>query len=223
MKKLILLFVIVLFIEEMSPKPARSISGETMVWTVNYKVQEIDFRPIFDQIRRFEGGYGHDPHDAGGETYCGISRVSNPRWSGWSFIDSHKPIRYNQKFKELDNQVYNFYYHRWKHNRLDMVGNQELSDRLFNISVNLGSDVASRLLVESLNLLNINGKRYPEIKDYKGIDNNVLSVLYSCKSDSLFVESLNKTVKGLQLNRYVNICKNNPKKKRYLTAWLKRI
>lgn len=41
-----------------------------------------------------EGGYSKREEDAGGETFCGISRVYNPDWSGWEIIDT---VQENQR------------------------------------------------------------------------------------------------------------------------------
>ena len=48
------------------------------------------FEPAFDRLMQHEGGYVFDPHDAGGETFCGISRVFWPHWIGWGRIDRYK-------------------------------------------------------------------------------------------------------------------------------------
>ena len=46
-----------------------------------------DFETAFEQTMKAEGGYVHDPDDPGGETYKGIARSRNPKWTGWTNID----------------------------------------------------------------------------------------------------------------------------------------
>ena len=48
------------------------------------------FEPAFDRLMQHEGGYVFDPHDKGGETFCGISRAFWPHWVGWVRIDNYK-------------------------------------------------------------------------------------------------------------------------------------
>ena len=47
------------------------------------------FDPAFESMIRNEGGYKLHKvaGDRGGMTYAGISRVMNPQWVGWAFID----------------------------------------------------------------------------------------------------------------------------------------
>ena len=49
-----------------------------------------DFIPAKTITGGLEGLYSYDPNDPGGETWCGVSRVNNPNWSGWAIIDAHK-------------------------------------------------------------------------------------------------------------------------------------
>lgn len=49
-----------------------------------------DFSAYFPLLLLNEGGYVFDPHDPGGETWRGISRVFNPHWPGWPLIDAYK-------------------------------------------------------------------------------------------------------------------------------------
>ncbi|OUJ74928.1 hypothetical protein BXP70_09280 [Hymenobacter crusticola] len=49
-----------------------------------------DFTHYFPTLLAHEGGYCHDLQDPGGETYKGIARVSNPKWSGWPTVDAVK-------------------------------------------------------------------------------------------------------------------------------------
>ena len=83
-----------------------------------------DFEVAYNKTMAHEGGYTHDPNDAGGETYKGIARVYNGSWDGWDVIDSSKG---EPDFPEcldaiysLQTNVHEFYKENyWDVNRLD--------------------------------------------------------------------------------------------------------
>ena len=45
-----------------------------------------NFNQAFKKVMSAEGGYVNDPDDPGGETYKGVARKMNPRWSGWAIV-----------------------------------------------------------------------------------------------------------------------------------------
>lgn len=50
-----------------------------------------DFRPaLYEVVLPNEGGWANNPKDSGGETFKGIARRYNPKWSGWGEIDRLK-------------------------------------------------------------------------------------------------------------------------------------
>lgn len=63
-----------------------------------------NFDKEFEKVVFVEGGYVNDPDDAGGETYLGISRKNNPKWSGWISIDQLKK-HHPKNFKKLLKQT----------------------------------------------------------------------------------------------------------------------
>lgn len=71
-----------------------------------------DYIKIINKVLDDEGGYNKIKGDKGGETYCGISRVSNPNWDGWRIVDAHK-LKYNEKLAELNGSVTKFYYENY--------------------------------------------------------------------------------------------------------------
>jgi lysozyme family protein len=66
---------------------------------------------IINETLSIEGYYAKIKGDKGGETYCGISRVANPKWEGWKYVDKAKPLKWNQKVNNttLDKLVQDFY------------------------------------------------------------------------------------------------------------------
>lgn len=232
MKKLILLIILFLiqfsYLDEINPIPNVN-TNNYYYWVIKIEKKEnLDFYQAYDQIKRWEGGYANDPNDRGGETYCGIARNCHPNWPGWNYIDmvkSNGKINYNQKFNSLSPLVIRFYKKiYWDKSRLNEVGSQGLADELFDIGVNMGRGTAIRLLKESINLLNKNGKRHKELIINGQVTDEVISILsIYYEKGTLYHKVLIKTLNGLQLKRYIEICKNNPSQERYLVAWLKRV
>jgi lysozyme family protein len=116
-----------------------------------------DFAKYFPLLLANEGGYVFDPHDPGGETWAGVSRVFNPRWPGWPLIDAHKaqadwPQNCNiyprnklatAKLKpdaRLATAVQSFYQAQyWDSQHLGAIKNQCIASQLCDIGVNSGT------------------------------------------------------------------------------------
>lgn len=108
----------------------------------------------------FEAGYANDPADAGGETFRGISRVSNPNWRGWQLIDQVK-ARGARTAKlidaafegdtEMEQLVAVLYYRDYWRPFESLVGLDRLTAKLFDTGVNTGVSRAVKLLQAALN------------------------------------------------------------------------
>ena len=115
-----------------------------------------------------EGGYSNRKEDAGGETYKGISRRYNPDWKGWEIIDS---LKENDNFpailksqEDLEELVQEFYYNNyWKKFNGDNLP-YLIAEELLEQSVVLGTwKTAGKNLQKALNLLNRNGRLFPDL------------------------------------------------------------
>jgi lysozyme family protein len=115
-----------------------------------------------------EGGYSDHPNDKGGETYKGISRVFNPDWEGWTIIDEEKA---NANFPDclqfngdLERMVSDFYETNfWEPLHGEEIENQDLANKLFDMSVNIGLKSGVIILQYALIALNTNGNLYETI------------------------------------------------------------
>lgn len=114
------------------------------------------FETAYSNLIALEGGYSNNPHDAGGETFAGITRSNNPIWPGWLIIDAAKPqhpnivdlnktlfanttlVQYLKSFYEQ--QYWNF----------DSLTSQPVADKLFAMEVNFGKGTAVRILQQAL-------------------------------------------------------------------------
>ncbi len=186
-----------------------------------------NFEEAYYKTMGHEGGYVHDPHDAGGETYKGIARRYNSDWEGWPIIDSQKNSSYFPQCldsdDDLQDSVHAFYKVRyWDVNKLDHVQSQAVGDEMFDTGVNMGISRAAKFLQRSLNYLNRNGSLYPElIVDGKigGKSLNALDSILRGGDERVLLTMMNV----LQGQHYMNYMDSNPNQKRYARGWFKRV
>lgn len=115
-----------------------------------------DFKLSLQKTLAHEGGYVHDPIDAGGETYKGISRKAHPNWKGWNCIDNYKtqpdfPKTLDENI-ELQNQIEQFYLKNfWKRLKADKIEKQRIADSIFDFAINAGIKTSVRLAQTIIN------------------------------------------------------------------------
>ena len=187
------------------------------------------FKEALNKTLVYEGGYVNDEDDAGGETYKGISRRFNPSWVGWNIIEKAK-LEAPEKFpKILDDNIelqesladlYKQLY--WDRFWGDAISSEEITEKLFDISVNLGVKRAVIYLQEGLNLLNRNQKNYNDIGMDGVFGKNTLKVLVKYL-DSDKPDSFLKIISILQGMHYIDYMRRSPKQEKYARGWLKRV
>lgn len=175
-------------------------------------------------ISGHEGGYSNHPADKGGETYRGIARLKNPHWLGWTVIDKYKQAG---KLSDenlaadtaLQNLVLSFYKSEyWDKFKGDDINSSKTAIELFDIAVNMGVSTAVRFLQQSINILNKNGKLWPEINEDGIMGPNTLQITNQCPEVSLL-----KCLNGLQFIRYWNLCTKDKSQEVFMHGWLYRI
>jgi len=185
----------------------------------------MSFTKAMIQVRKSEGGYVNDPDDAGGETYCGISRKFFPKWQGWELIDDLK-IKYYGKLKtnykvnisEFIYKIDQFYLkYFWKPLRCDEIKNPILAEHLFDCGINLGKKSAVKFFQETFNSL-----WSPEIMG------NELKVdgLIGPKTIGALNSSNDKNWPNhfvlARITLYFDKCYDKPIKYKYLKGWVLR-
>ena len=188
-----------------------------------------NFKEALDKTLVYEGGYANDEDDAGGETYKGISRRYNPSWYGWNIIEKVKLETPEEFPRNLDDNIelqklladlYKQLY--WDRFWGDAIPSHEITEKLFDISVNLGVKRAVIYLQEGLNLLNRNQKNYNDIGMDGVFGKNTLKVLINYL-DSDKPDSLLKIISILQGMHYIDYMRRSPKQEKYARGWLKRV
>lgn len=107
-----------------------------------------DFLKAQPYILKWEGGYVNDQHDAGGETYRGISRNNYPRFAGWEIVDAHKPLNRGEFINShiLDGMVNEFYkQQQWDNLKGDHIDNQGVATYAYDFYVNAGRNAVKVL------------------------------------------------------------------------------
>ena len=108
-----------------------------------------------------EGGYSNNPADAGGETMWGIT------------IEVARTFGYTGPMRDLPRatavQIYRSRY--WLQPKFDLIDavSPALAEKLFDIGVNSGQTTGVRFLQRALNVLNQNGRAFPDIAVDGGI------------------------------------------------------
>lgn len=111
------------------------------------------------------------------------------------------------------------------------IKQQVIADELFDTAINQGKQTAVKYLQESLNLLNNNGRHYSEIKvdgylgnkTLKALDAYMFTAVISGRSVIRNTRTLLKAMNGLQFQKYLKICQNEPKQEVHMYGWLNRV
>lgn len=184
-----------------------------------------NFQTAFEIVKKNEGGYANDKDDSGGETYRGISRNNFPGWQGWAIVDRVKLKPGNidtllNSETELQTAVLKFYKSEfWDTLSLDNINDQSICTELFDTGVNMGTGIAAVFLQDSLNITNNNAKDYPDLK----VDGKIGAVTVGYTNNHKRPADVLKTLNVMQGNRYIEICKRNPKMEKFYRSWLSRV
>jgi lysozyme family protein len=163
-----------------------------------------NFEKAFHELIMIEGGYVNDPTDRGGETKYGISKRAYPN------VDIRNLTIEGAKDIYLEDY--------WKASGSHHMLNYDLALELFDTGVNMGQGISRRFLQEALNLMNRNGRDFPDLKVDGKIGPITISA-YKKVDDKILLKVLN----GLQFMRYVWICRERPDQEKYFNGWMKRI
>lgn len=176
-----------------------------------------DFKLYFPILLSNEGYYANEVGDTGGETWIGISRNNYPNWSGWSIIDSHRPVggfknnaQANSILKplpDLNDLVIKFYKEsQWNPVKGDEINNQSIADFICDWAVNAGIK-STVIKIQHLLTLKPDGIIGPKTLEY----------LNTKPQEELFNQ-----LKARRESFYRAIVRANPSQKKFLNTWLSR-
>ena len=183
-----------------------------------------DFKDSVARVLDIEAGYSNDPVDRGGETICGVARKFWPDWEGWLIVDrmKEKDIEptVTPQLKALAEQLYRV--HFWNRVHADELENSEVAFEVFEIAVNASVNKASLLLQEALNLLNRNGKSWPELALDGAIGPRTVANVRVILRERNGARSLVRAINALQAEHYLRLARKSPTQERFLRGWLER-
>ncbi len=179
-----------------------------------------NFLKSYDILIKHEGGYVNDPDDKGGETYKGIARKFNPDWKGWKIIDKSdkKNLDKNLELEELVKEFYKREY--WDYFSLDEIP-YPVCMEIFESAVNVGKGKATVFIQTACNVLNNDGKLYPDIPADGKFGKNTLETLkkaISTRGSRLVFNVLNI----LQGSYYIELMLMNKRNEKWV-GWFSRI
>jgi typhoid toxin secretion A len=157
----------------------------------------VAFESAFERTLREEGDYVSDPDDPGGETRWGISASSYPG-------EDIKSLSV-ERAKEI------YYRDYWCRLSLDLLRG-DVAAEIFDTAVNMGRNAAVGIAQEAANYLGATLK----------VDGQ-LGYLSTAALNRVAGPDLLKVLNGLQLCRYVELVRDDPKRQKYARGWLKRI
>lgn len=172
---------------------------------------------IISKTLETEGGYANVVGDAGGETYCGIARNSNPNWQGWKIVDKHKPLKWNQKIQdsELERLVIDIYDSKYYQPiKADKIDSDMIRTHLYDMGVNAGTCAAVKLLQKAIN------KVYGVTIATDGAIGNI--TLTYTNNKAKLNELVNEFINQRRIY-YRNLVTVKPSNKKFLQGWLNRV
>lgn len=108
-----------------------------------------DFRIAYKLILKHEGYWVNDPSDAGGETYCGITKRFSKDWYGWRYVDATKNKKWNDSIPEATMWVLDFYLSIWAAEGFYKLENQEIANYVFDTRIHLHTKQTIKLINET--------------------------------------------------------------------------
>lgn len=167
---------------------------------------------IIDDIIRVEGGYVDDPEDSGGETNFGITE------------EVARAFGYTGAMRDMPRSVvWEIYARRyWDEVRGDELAalSGAVAFEVVDTGVNMGQARAVTFLQRALNVLNLGGKLYPDLK----VDGLAGPMTTSALRQYLAVReerALLKALNCLQGAAYVELAERREKDERFVYGWLR--
>jgi len=170
-----------------------------------------DFNAAFDVTMKAEGGYVNDPDDPGGETYKGIARSRNPKWSGWINIDLLKNVADFPKNMDSDaslqqkvRDLYEANY--WDKIQGDQIEDQDVAESIFDFAVNAGPRTSAKLAQMAVEA-KADGVIGPvTLKKINADDKRAFLAVFALA----------------KIGRYVSICEKRHTSRKYFFGWVRR-
>lgn len=188
-----------------------------------------DFLKGYARTNKNEGGdyaWSNNPADPGGETFMGISRRRHPEWGGWEIIDqcaamSNFPenLKYYPKLIGFATAFYKKAF--WDPMLLDLISNQEIAEKLYDIGINAGQRIAVKILQRTLNAANKRGTLWPDQSIDGMVGPQTVGAIMACERERR-VKGVLSGMKALVGSYYFDLMERNEKLEDFYMGWLAR-
>jgi lysozyme family protein len=176
----------------------------------------MSFESALKKTLNIEGGLSLDPDDSGNWT-GGKKGVGELRGTKYGISAAQYP---NEDIPNLSPERARFLYKRdyWDALRLGEVLHEELQEKLFDCAVNMGVETAGIILQNSVNFLRTENDSI-DVDGRVGPQTIQAVNQWTVKSDWAILI----TFRCMRFQRYYEIIRANPVKRKYRLSWLSRI
>lgn len=166
-----------------------------------------------DSLIEREGGYVDHPNDKGGPTMFGITEQVARAWG------------FHGRMQDLPRSMAKAIYldRYWIDPKFDQVAEQSaaVAEELLDTGVNMGPQRASMMLQRALNVLNLQGRTYPDMPVDGAVGRMTIAALraylsHRGKDGHLVLVRLLNCQQGV---RYMEIAEANPKQEDFMHGW----
>ena len=181
-------------------------------------------RTALDRLLGLEGAYSNHPVDKGGETFCGIARVYWPAWAGWGVIDKYKEQGSAPRRTPILDQLVTTFYdeHFWGPSGASQVKSDAVAWELFETAVNCSVHQSGIFLQDALNLLNRNGRAWPELVLDGKVGPRTLAIVEKALGAPRGEEDLVRMFNRMQGSYYIELARRSPTQEEFVRGWLTR-
>jgi lysozyme family protein len=165
------------------------------------------FNKAVEVVLRHEGGFSDNPDDPGKATNFGISTL---------FLkDNNIDLDVKSLTKEQAIDIY--YQYWWDKYDYDLIRNADVATKIFDLSVNVGSFEAHKIVQRAINLVGLNRTAVDGIMGKKTIK------LLNFTNDSGKSNILINNIKNEAAKFYTILVNNSPNLHCFLKGWLNRL
>lgn len=168
---------------------------------------------LIEQVLGHEGGYVNHPLDKGGETIWGVTEATARQYGYRGDMKSMK----REQAIEIYMQLF------WL-DRFDRIAFMpKLAYALLDFGVNSGTGRPAEALQRSLNVLNLNGKRWKDLDVDGAIGGKTVAAASLCKTALPDAEELLCfAVNSLRVAFIINFAERSPAQEAFMLGWLRR-
>lgn len=178
-----------------------------------------DFKKAIAHTQAAEGGYVDHPNDHGGATNYGVSlRLMQTLGSKWDLNGDGKIDAADIKLLTPEHAQEIFKDVFWTPNKYDMISNQAIATKVFDLAVNAGSSRANKLLQEAINYAYPDANIVADGKIGSKTINALEHITVAQKRSVDFIAVFSSVIARF----YLQLCDNNRTQLSFIRGWCKR-